>query len=83
MDDFKKGIEKAKEIYRTIHRGGCRIISKGDDCDCFLCRCDNEVEKRLDATGLYFIDATKKETDKDSFVPSSAKIYQKPQQYEN
>ena len=47
MDDYKNGIEKAKEIYRSIHPGGCRIISKGDSCVCFLCQCDHAVDRHL------------------------------------
>jgi len=47
MDDYKNGIEKAKEIYRSIHPGGCRIISKGDSCVCVLCQCDHAVDRHL------------------------------------
>ena len=47
MKDYKNGIEKAKEIYRSIHPGGCRIISKGDSCVCFLCQCDHAVDHHL------------------------------------
>lgn len=38
-----KVIEEVKEIYRSIHPGGCKIISKGIDCGCFLCQCDKIV----------------------------------------
>ena len=39
---FADGLEKAKEIYRSIHSGGCDIMTKGDECGCFLCQCDRE-----------------------------------------
>jgi hypothetical protein len=32
--------ETAKDIYRTIHSGGCRMFSVGLDCTCFLCLID-------------------------------------------
>lgn len=35
------GLEKAKEVYKEFHSGGCRMYSKGDACECFLCRVDN------------------------------------------
>ncbi len=38
---FSLGLEKAKEVYREVHSGGCEILSKGGDCKCFLCRCDD------------------------------------------
>lgn len=47
MDDYERGIEKAKDIYRSIHPGGCRILSKGEGCTCFLCQCDREVKRHL------------------------------------
>jgi hypothetical protein len=42
---YRTGLEKAKEIYREIHPGGCRMLSQGDACECFLCRCDREIER--------------------------------------
>ena len=44
MCKYVDGIKKAKEIYRLIHTGGCKIISKGNCCGCFLCQCDKEIE---------------------------------------
>ena len=46
MDDYKNGIEKANDIYRSILPGGCKMFSKGDNCMCFLCQCDRAVEQR-------------------------------------
>jgi len=45
MNNYKNGIEKAKNIYRTLHPGGCKILSIGSDgCMCFLCQCDRAVD---------------------------------------
>jgi hypothetical protein len=36
-------IERLKEAIRV--RGGCRMLSDGDKCDCGLCVRDNEIER--------------------------------------
>jgi len=36
-------IEQLKEAIRV--RGGCRMLSDGDKCDCGLCTRDNEIEQ--------------------------------------
>jgi hypothetical protein len=36
-------IEQLKEAIRV--RGGCRMLSDGDKCDCGLCTRDNEIER--------------------------------------
>ena len=38
-----EGLLRAKEEFRlsTDSRGGCKILSLGDACNCFLCRIDN------------------------------------------
>lgn len=33
-------LELVKHRHREDHSGGCRMLSKGDDCDCTLCLCD-------------------------------------------
>ena len=32
-----------KDRFRVFKPGGCKILSKGDDCDCSLCLVDNLV----------------------------------------
>lgn len=41
------GLKKAKEIFRESldSRGGCKLLSKGDECRCFLCLCDVEIAR--------------------------------------
>jgi len=36
-------IERLKEALRV--RGGCRMLSEGDKCDCGLCKRDNEIAR--------------------------------------
>jgi len=43
------GLERAKEIYRGFYSGGCRMLSQGDHCTCFLCKCD---EAKSESRGL-------------------------------
>lgn len=46
------GLEKAKELFRqsTDIRGGCKSMSVGNACRCFLCLVDNELwQKELEA----------------------------------
>lgn len=38
---IRKGLQHSKTVYRRIHTGGCRMLSKGDMCECFLCQIDN------------------------------------------
>lgn len=45
LGEYERGLRKAQEIYRQIHTGGCNIPSMGDNCTCFLCSCDREIEK--------------------------------------
>ena len=49
MDEFAKAaikgsLARAREIYRQMHPGGCRLLSEGDGCRCFLCQLD-EIAK--------------------------------------
>lgn len=73
MDDYEKGIEKAKEIYRLIQPRGCRILSKGKGCTCFLCRCDQEIKHHL--TSQY---SEWEERDIDLGRPSLMEYYEYP-----
>lgn len=38
-----EALEEAKQLFRqsTDAKGGCRMLSQGDDCKCFLCLCDS------------------------------------------
>ena len=47
MDDYQRGLEKAKNIYRDLHPGQCKVPSKGGDCTCFLCQCDEVIARHL------------------------------------
>lgn len=40
------GLNKAKELFResTDAKGGCRVMSEGYACNCFLCKADRELE---------------------------------------
>ena len=42
---WQQGLMRAlvdvKEIYKETNSGGCKMLSKGDACLCFLCRVDN------------------------------------------
>ena len=37
---YRTGLEIAKDTYRIKHPGGCKMLSRGDECKCFLCQCD-------------------------------------------
>jgi hypothetical protein len=41
------GFRKAKELFRasTDAKGGCKMLSQGSECKCFLCLVDNEITK--------------------------------------
>lgn len=39
---YRVGLEEAKGIYRELHPGGCKMLSQGEGCWCFLCRIDNK-----------------------------------------
>lgn len=39
-DDWNLAIEFAKEEYRMRHPGGCRLLTYGESCRCFLCSLD-------------------------------------------
>lgn len=45
MQNYIRGLTWAKRLYQTLYPGGCKIISLGDDCRCFLCQIDNEIAK--------------------------------------
>lgn len=40
LSGYRQGLEMAKSIYREMHPGGCKMLSQGELCECFLCRCD-------------------------------------------
>lgn len=45
MDEFgragyNQALDAAKEAYRAVHSGECRMFSKGEECQCVLCRLD-------------------------------------------
>jgi hypothetical protein len=42
-EGFRVGLLRAKDVYRALHSGGCRLLSRGDACDCFLCRIDDLI----------------------------------------
>ena len=44
--DVVDTLEKAKSIHRETHPGGCKILSMGDKCTCFLCQCDKAIGRR-------------------------------------
>lgn len=46
MTAYCNGLEKAKSIYRVLHPGGCRMLSEGDSCRCFLCQIDEAKRQR-------------------------------------
>ena len=41
----RSGLQKSKELFRSSSdaRGGCLMLSKGRQCDCFLCKIDAEI----------------------------------------
>ena len=41
----KDAMEAAVKIYRSLHSGGCRVLSEGESCDCFLCQVQRWVEE--------------------------------------
>lgn len=41
--DLIRELEWTKEVYRGLHIGGCRMLSLGDECNCFLCQIDREI----------------------------------------
>ena len=34
----KDAMEAAVKIYRSLHSGGCRVLSEGEYCHCFECQ---------------------------------------------
>lgn len=40
--------EFAKNVYRQLHPGQCRIVSEGNNCRCFLCRVDDFIAAARD-----------------------------------
>ncbi len=38
-------LEWCKDRYRELHPGGCRLLSQGESCQCFLCQCDEEMKR--------------------------------------
>lgn len=32
-----------RQIYSKLHPGGCKMLSRGSACDCFLCQMDNAI----------------------------------------
>jgi hypothetical protein len=62
-------LEKAKSEYRKIHAGGCRMLSKGDECRCFLCTMDIAARQIGDAnapTDLPELQSSEPDPGKDS-----------------
>lgn len=39
-DGYLRGLQEAKKRYREFHSGGCRMLSQGEECECFLCEID-------------------------------------------
>lgn len=37
---YLQGLTTATHIYKDKHPGGCRTLSEGSDCKCFLCLTD-------------------------------------------
>ncbi len=44
LDEKDAEIERLKDCLRAS-TGGCRILSEGNNCDCGLCKRDNEIER--------------------------------------
>jgi hypothetical protein len=40
MAGHELALDKAQSMYRRLHSGGCRVLSRGDECACFLCQVD-------------------------------------------
>lgn len=50
IDTFTKtayglGLDTAKSVYRELHPGQCKMLSQGDECNCFLCQMDNKQKE--------------------------------------
>jgi hypothetical protein len=45
MEGYIRGLTWAKSLYQTLHSGGCRILSLGDNCKCFLCQIEKEIDR--------------------------------------
>ena len=41
----RDAMQAAVKIYRSLHSGGCRVLSEGEACDCFLCQVQRWVEE--------------------------------------
>ena len=41
----KDAMQAAVKIYRSIHSGGCHVLSEGETCHCFLCQVQRWVEE--------------------------------------
>ena len=39
------GLRRSQEIFRESSdaKGGCKMLSSGEDCNCFLCKIDNQL----------------------------------------
>lgn len=48
MEDYIRGLTWAKSLYQTFHSGGCKVLSLGRGCSCFLCQIDREIAKAKD-----------------------------------
>ena len=47
MSGYQLGLEFATNAYRSRHSGGCKMLSQGDACNCFLCCCDQQKHDAL------------------------------------
>jgi hypothetical protein len=47
---YIEGLVEAKNLFKksTDARGGCKIVSKGSDCECCLCLIDNEIARVIE-----------------------------------
>jgi hypothetical protein len=41
--NWRRALEFAKDKYRERHPGGCKMLSEGDACQCFLCEMDRSI----------------------------------------
>lgn len=48
LEGYRCGLAHAKNIYQTLHSGGCKMLSQGDDCTCFLCQVDKERQSVIE-----------------------------------
>lgn len=52
-EEVVKTCHTLKDRFRSFKPGGCKILSKGDNCDCSLCLVDNlmsyifELEEKI------------------------------------